>query len=564
VTRKSKAERERYAAELAERDKTRTATPSAAAPTTSRGRGGVARGGRGGTSSRAEVAAAGVFGGGVGGAGRGRDTRPKDQSREEWLSGAAAKREQVEAETAAGAAASAGAGASYSGGQGASHAATGSSIAQPGKIVIAEDEEADVERRDIERIWISSDEEDAEEVEDDIVDVKGKRRASTVKPAKPKRIGAGLGLRPVRAPRTRTAEEEAAFEAHRKRSPSRLKRETTTAAPSSAIIDIPSDEDAMAIDPDTSTIPKPIKDNTTSPELKKKSLAKSRPSTTRRDGSRPSLTETADERAERLRAQHDTDRLLELFHRRPHSNIDVSSNEKDAEAETEAEKLLLFQFPPITPQLFDVAAAITIPDDDPAPVPIPVSDSIAPKIKPDPDQQQQQQQQQQPPPASTKPPITTASTEKEKIAGVSKDESILTAADAKTRLPSGWVGKMHVHRSGRVTMDWGGAAMEVRLGAEVGFLQDAVCLRAPGRRPDGGVDGAVGLEGCGSGKGKGRDNNGESEMDRRPGGDGQGAGLGGDGEGEGEGGGLGTGTAYSLGQVGAKLVVVPDWARLYD
>ena len=41
-------------------------------------------------------------------------------------------------------------------------------------------------------------------------------------------------------------------------------------------------------------------------------------------------------------------------------------------------------------------------------------------------------------------------------------------------LPSGRVGKLNVHASGRITMDWGGIPMELDRAATVGFLQEAL------------------------------------------------------------------------------------------
>ncbi|KAJ6184102.1 hypothetical protein N7519_005403 [Penicillium mononematosum] len=61
----------------------------------------------------------------------------------------------------------------------------------------------------------------------------------------------------------------------------------------------------------------------------------------------------------------------------------------------------------------------------------------------------------------------------------SKDNSVITAGQPWT-LPTGRVGKLNVHQSGRVTLDWGGISMELDRGAPVGFVQEAVILsKAP-------------------------------------------------------------------------------------
>ncbi|CAG8903651.1 unnamed protein product [Penicillium egyptiacum] len=61
----------------------------------------------------------------------------------------------------------------------------------------------------------------------------------------------------------------------------------------------------------------------------------------------------------------------------------------------------------------------------------------------------------------------------------SKVNSVITAGQPWT-LPTGRVGKLNVHQSGRVTLDWGGISMELDRGAPVGFVQEAVILsKAP-------------------------------------------------------------------------------------
>ncbi|KAG0161156.1 hypothetical protein PDIDSM_8689 [Penicillium digitatum] len=56
-----------------------------------------------------------------------------------------------------------------------------------------------------------------------------------------------------------------------------------------------------------------------------------------------------------------------------------------------------------------------------------------------------------------------------------KENSIITAGQPWS-LPTGRVGKLNVHQSGRVTLDWGGISMELDRGAPVGFVQEAVIL----------------------------------------------------------------------------------------
>ena len=58
------------------------------------------------------------------------------------------------------------------------------------------------------------------------------------------------------------------------------------------------------------------------------------------------------------------------------------------------------------------------------------------------------------------------------------DDRSLTAIGQK--LPEGKVGKLKVHKSGRVSLEWGGVDMEMEPGAEVDFLQDALLTTSAG------------------------------------------------------------------------------------
>ncbi|KAJ5560954.1 RNA polymerase III Rpc4 [Penicillium sp. DV-2018c] len=72
-------------------------------------------------------------------------------------------------------------------------------------------------------------------------------------------------------------------------------------------------------------------------------------------------------------------------------------------------------------------------------------------------------------------------------ATVSEDSDVLTAGKPWT-LPTGRVGKLNVHKSGRVTLDWGGISMELDRGAPVGFVQEAVIMSKPTPQVPGKVD----------------------------------------------------------------------------
>lgn len=86
----------------------------------------------------------------------------------------------------------------------------------------------------------------------------------------------------------------------------------------------------------------------------------------------------------------------------------------------------------------------------------------------------------------------------------------------ETQMPPGRVGKMRVYKNGKVTLDWGGLSLEVKMGMEASFLQEVMMTDV--------------FEGDAV-KGKGT----EEEIG---------------------------GTAIGLGAVRGKFVVTPDWSKI--
>ena len=110
-----------------------------------------------------------------------------------------------------------------------------------------------------------------------------------------------------------------------------------------------------------------------------------------------------------------------------------------------ADKVYLFQFPPILPSL----APITVKPDPDAPAPEPPVESNADD------------------------PISVP--------------EATSAPSSKPPAPptSGLVGKLRIHASGRATLDWGGTAMEVGMGTEASFLQDVIIAEFSRRAREG-------------------------------------------------------------------------------
>lgn len=177
--------------------------------------------------------------------------------------------------------------------------------------------------------------------------------------------------------------------------------------------------------------------------------------------------------------------------------------EKAAEEEANKDKLsgqlFLMQFPPMTPNLVangeKPAAAAA---DENTPQEAQESAQAQPTVKREDDQEAQPQPQ---------PQLQAAEGEEYPA------PKIVTATD--WQLPAGRVGKLNVHASGRVTMDWGGIMMEVDRATAVEFLQEALIV-----------------SGEGEGEAAAED---EFEEDKK---------------------------VWAMGQLSGKFTVTPDWERM--
>lgn len=466
IQRKTKAEREQFAkqeaerqqARLAENDK-RTGSPA------SGGRGGKAARGRGDASMSRDERAKGVLSaGGVFGASTGLKTDSRSRGAlgvgsgySERLEGDNTKPTDHDRPEGSGLTDVA-----LSTSKGGNRTTTGRN---GDGIEISSDDELDIPKRDIERIWISSDEDDQDSL-------KGKSRVS-YQPQKPP-----YSLRPLRAPRILEQEEH---------NSSGLVARVDKAAKKGSDQDVHELEgDIMDLDESGITKQAP-----SSPELKKKALKKF--SSRSRDAK--ANVGTVEERAERLRLQEDIQKLRTEFNAKVYGKSAVGSNSSatekiDSTGENELDnKLLLFQFPPLIPFLRDPQLA---------------TDSVEIKGEEEVVEQVNTTNTQAP----TAPEIKKEAEEPRLIKPGVPTSGVLTA-DSTDRLPPGYVGKLRVHASGKVSLDWGGIDMEVRYGSEVDFLQDAVLVET------------------------------RNQTDEK-------------------------GTTYALGQVNKKMVVIPDWAKLYD
>jgi DNA-directed RNA polymerase III subunit RPC4 len=224
-----------------------------------------------------------------------------------------------------------------------------------------------------------------------------------------------------------------------------------------------------------------------SPESKRK--AKEKLKTRTLSGSAPERPayQTQEEIDEWERHQAD----LRILHSELGSLVLPSSTDQDGDAAMEgsseqprdkkADKVYLFQFPPVLPDL------------------VPIQVKADPDAPPPEDGADVMEVDQQPNTASN--PVTVP------------DEP---NKPRQPKLPSGYVGKLRVHKSGKATLDWGGTSLVVGMGTEATFLQDIMVATLPDQKE----------------------------------------------EAKGEASEQGTGVAMSMGQVKGKFVVTPDWERL--
>lgn len=415
---------------------------------------------------------------------------------------------------------------------------------------IISDDEADGDRQRLDTIInLSSDQDDFDddsEIQDDTDDEKPRdsrrkgKQNEGIKADKSK-----LELRPVMS---RTNPDP---EAKKKAKAEKKSRDGAIKKVESVVQDLDADVtagDAMDIDE-----PVPVKEQPSSPEMKRRGLKK--PGGRAREAK--FANETIEERAERLRMMHDAQRLRRVFKqvrvkseepavgvaaavREDSKQTDQSDDAGIDDTRDPKGELFLFQLPPLTPFLVDSASV----DEEPEVKKEPGTDGVAT--------------------ATTATNPTTGGDETKKANtddGVSPTkpelqiEGTLTATEP-TRLPAGLVGKLRLHKSGKVSLDWGGADMEVRYGSTVDFLQDVVMVETRRKNNNTNSSSSSGV-GHVDGEADGNSSGGAAA------GDGPAAGNTLDEVKQETDDGL-DGTAYTLGHVRQKMVCIPDWAKLFD
>lgn len=174
-----------------------------------------------------------------------------------------------------------------------------------------------------------------------------------------------------------------------------------------------------------------------------------------------------------------------------------------------ADRVYLFQFPPVLPDLFATSAVKREP---------PSSPDLARKDKANPTAEPIALEDIPPAPLPTDNTKETPLKVEEGAAAVQPNYS-----NANHVQPSGRVGKLRVHASGRTTLDWGGTSLQIGMGTDVQFLQDVIVTRMFEQEQK--EDAEKEKE--------------KSDVSKEPGGE-----------------------VLGLGQVRGKFVVTPDWEEI--
>lgn len=191
-----------------------------------------------------------------------------------------------------------------------------------------------------------------------------------------------------------------------------------------------------------------------------------------------SLLNTKEDIDEYDRHQEDLDIIKDLLIPKPpkttaegESTAEEGAKENKTDEENEEEnpllgQLFLMQFPPLTPNLKVAGSATELSQSTPGEdAHEKTAQKVEPTVKHEADNDVEIVE-------------TTQPTE-------TQENNMITAGKPWS-LPSGRVGKLNVHKSGRVTLDWGGISMELDRGAPVGFVQEAVIVSPNvGNEPEG-------------------------------------------------------------------------------
>lgn len=136
---------------------------------------------------------------------------------------------------------------------------------------------------------------------------------------------------------------------------------------------------------------------------------------------------------------------------------ETEEQNEDKTAKNLLGQLFLMQFPPMTPNLIIPGS-----ENPPATEPAPEANATQNEVKPEGDD--------------------VEITDVDALPQTETPKVITAATDWS--LPAGKVGKLNVHKSGRITMDWGGISFELDRAAMVDFVQEALIVSSSNDDPD--------------------------------------------------------------------------------
>ena len=198
-----------------------------------------------------------------------------------------------------------------------------------------------------------------------------------------------------------------------------------------------------------------------SPETKRKAKEKVKASAFS-DGSVSGMPNyRTHEEAKEWERHHEDLKILQEELGVPAHVVDATTESRTKDDEIRANKVYLFQFPPVLPDLTSIG------------------------IKPDPEATNRYEQQAEPEPMEVDPP-----NDQHNPLVIPEDNKAVPPPQPK--FSSGAVGKLKVHKSGRVTLDWAGTSLSLGMGTQASFLQNVLVATLPDDK-NGGVAGGAGL-----------------------------------------------------------------------
>ncbi|KAF2666695.1 hypothetical protein BT63DRAFT_316004 [Microthyrium microscopicum] len=211
-----------------------------------------------------------------------------------------------------------------------------------------------------------------------------------------------------------------------------------------------------------------------------------KPRARRRHTNEPSGFQTTEDIKEWGRHLDDLDAIvheLSINKDKPATTSDdpIDADANNAQADVKEDRVYLFQFPPVVPNLFPFGSAVK---EEPKAAgtgrQAPATSSKATPAKPAPATGSKST------PQAAQPTNSSAPTG----AGTSTEEAIPVKDDPKAPKPlfperpshlphltPGNVGKLRVYKSGKAALDWGGTSLQLNMGVMPFFLQDSVMVK---------------------------------------------------------------------------------------